>query len=65
MTYKAVIGLEIHAELNTKTKMYCSCKTASRQAEHKYMSCVHGITGALPIINRAAVERAVFAVARV
>lgn len=29
MKYEIVVGLEVHAELNTKTKIYCGCKTPS------------------------------------
>lgn len=62
MTYKAVIGLEIHAELNTKTKMYCSCKNSFGDNPNTNICPVcTGLPGALPVINRAAVERAVFA----
>lgn len=60
MKFEAVIGLEVHAELNTKTKMYCSCKNEFG-GEPNIRTCpvCTGMPGALPQLNRAAVEKAV------
>ena len=60
--YEAVIGLEVHAELNTKSKIFCSCSTAFG-AEPNTQCCpiCMGLPGTLPTLNRRAVELAVMA----
>lgn len=57
MTYDVVIGLEIHAELKTNTKVFCSCKNefGAKPNENTCPVCT-GMPGALPIINKKAVE---------
>ena len=58
--YEAVIGLEVHAQLATHSKLFCGCSTefgASPNA-HTCEVCL-GMPGVLPVLNRAAVERAV------
>src|SRR5690242_3000742 len=59
--YEAVIGLEIHAELNTKTKMFCRCKNDPFHSEPNSNICpvCLGLPGALPIANKAAVESSI------
>jgi len=57
--YEAVIGLEIHAELKTRSKMFCSCD-ASFGGEPNTKTCpvCLGHPGVLPVLNRRAVELA-------
>ena len=56
--YTPIIGLEIHAELNTKTKMFCSCLNDPEEAEPNKNVCsvCMGQPGALPVMNKAAIE---------
>jgi aspartyl-tRNA(Asn)/glutamyl-tRNA(Gln) amidotransferase subunit B len=62
MSYEAVIGLEIHAQLLTATKIFCGCPTAfgAPPNAHTCPVCV-GLPGALPVLNRSAVDLAVTA----
>ena len=57
-TFEAVIGLECHAQLNTKSKMFCPCSTAYTGAQPNTHVCpvCFGIPGVLPVINAQAVE---------
>lgn len=57
MKYEAVIGLEIHCELKTKTKIFCGCETGFG-AEHNTHVCpvCLGMPGVLPTINKRVVE---------
>ncbi len=56
--YEPVIGLEIHAELNTKTKMFCRCKNDPFHSEPNSNICpvCLGLPGALPVANKEAVD---------
>ncbi len=58
--YEAVIGLEVHAHLSTKSKMFCGCSTAfgAQPNENVCPRCM-GMPGTLPVLNRQAVELAV------
>ena len=56
--YEAVIGIEVHTQLSTASKMFCSCSTAYDGAAPNTHCCpvCLGLPGALPVINRRAVE---------
>ena len=58
--YEVIIGLEVHAELSTKTKIFCSCKT-DFGAEPNTQVCpvCMALPGALPVLNEKVVEYAV------
>ena len=57
MSYESVIGLEVHAQLLTKTKVFCFCPTIflADPNEHTCPICL-GMPGVLPVLNRQAVE---------
>jgi aspartyl-tRNA(Asn)/glutamyl-tRNA(Gln) amidotransferase subunit B len=57
MDYEAVIGLEVHAQLRTKSKIFCGCSTAFGAAPNTQVCpvCI-GLPGVLPVLNREAVE---------
>ncbi len=57
MSYEAVIGLEVHAELSTKTKIYCGCTTefGGQPNTHVCPICM-GLPGSLPQLNKKVVE---------
>ena len=59
--YEVVIGLEVHAQLRTDSKMFCSCSAAYTDAPPNSNTCpvCLGLPGALPVINRRAVEMTV------
>ena len=58
MNYETVIGLEVHAQLLTNSKMFCSCNAVDQDAPPNTVVCevCMGMPGALPVINRRAVE---------
>jgi aspartyl-tRNA(Asn)/glutamyl-tRNA(Gln) amidotransferase subunit B len=61
MDYQPVIGLEVHAELETKSKMFCSCAVVdSTLSEANTAVCptCTGMPGVLPVVNQKAVEYA-------
>ena len=60
MNYEAVIGLEIHSELKTNTKIFCGCATefGAEQNTHVCPVCL-GLPGVLPVVNKRVVEFAI------
>ncbi|HKB13534.1 MAG TPA: Asp-tRNA(Asn)/Glu-tRNA(Gln) amidotransferase subunit GatB [Vicinamibacterales bacterium] len=60
MSFEAVIGLEIHAQLLTASKIFCGCSTAygAEPNTHVCPVCL-GMPGSLPVLNRAAVDYAI------
>ncbi len=60
MTYEPVIGLEIHAQLQTATKIFCGCSASFGAAPNTHVCPVClGFPGVLPVLNRAAVDLAI------
>ncbi|RMH35559.1 MAG: Asp-tRNA(Asn)/Glu-tRNA(Gln) amidotransferase subunit GatB [Nitrospirae bacterium] len=60
MTYEAVIGVEVHAQLRTATKLFCGCTTTFGLAPNTQCCpvCI-GMPGSLPVLNKRAVELAI------
>ncbi len=58
--FETVIGLEVHVQLNTETKLFCSCPTSFAEHQNRntvpHMSCT--ALGALPVANRDAIVKA-------
>lgn len=61
MDFEAVIGLEIHAQIATKTKMFCRCDNDSFDKEPNINTCpvCMGFPGQLPVINEEAVHKGI------
>ena len=58
--FEVVIGLEVHTQLNTKTKIFCSCSTSfgDEANTHVCPTCL-ALPGALPVLNKEAVKKAI------
>ena len=58
--FETIIGLEVHVQLNTATKIFCSCATSFGEEPNKNVcpTCL-GLPGALPVLNREAVKKAI------
>ena len=60
MDFEVVIGLEVHVQLNTKTKLFCSCATSFNEEQNSNTcpTCL-ALPGALPVINKEAVHKSI------
>ena len=60
MQFEVVIGLEVHAQLNTKTKIFCSCPTSfGDEPNTNVCEVCLGLPGALPVLNKETVKKAI------
>jgi len=60
MEYETIIGLEVHVELSTKTKLFCGCTTAfGGESNTQCCPVCVGMPGTLPVVNKKAVEYAI------
>lgn len=61
MEYEVTIGLEVHAQILTQSKMFCGCSARYWDAEPNTHVCpvCMGLPGSLPVVNRRAIERAI------
>ena len=60
MEYEIVVGLEVHAELNTKSKIYCECHNAfGLEVNTQCCPICMGMPGTLPTLNEQVVEKAI------
>ena len=58
--YETVIGLEVHAELNTNSKIYCSCRNAfGLEVNTQVCPVCMGFPGTLPTLNKEVVKKAI------
>ncbi len=62
LSYKVIVGLEIHVQLHTKTKMFCGCALSfGEEANSRVCPVCLGMPGSLPVMNKQAIEHAMLA----
>lgn len=61
MNYDVVIGLEIHSELNTATKIFCRCPNGVGEPNAHVCPVCLGLPGGLPVVSRAVIEKSITA----
>jgi len=62
MNLEPVIGLEVHVQLNTNTKIFCSCKTEfGNESNTQTCPVCLGLPGVLPVLNKEALEKGIIA----
>jgi len=62
MTYETVIGLEVHVQLNTNSKIFCSCPTSfGEDPNTKTCPICQGHPGVLPVLNKEVLNKAIMA----